>query len=138
MSAKIKYMGFFFSVLAIVVLGVVFLGNDERDARDSNYSGRAVQQTQTISGYDQHRMSFGYIGDKSQIISLNKGKASIYLEYPGYATFKAKLLQLDGALVADLSDANGPYRQTQIIDVPETGDYILDVKTSGEWSFSRE
>ena len=138
MSAKIKYMGFFFSVLAIVVLGVVFLGNDEKDANDSNQAGRAAQQTQTVTGYSQYRMSFGYIGDKSQIIDLIKGKAKLNTIYSGNSNFTAKILYSDGSLLTMIADVNGPLNQNQEIDVPETGDYLLDVKTSGEWSFSRE
>ncbi len=138
MLAKIKYMGFFFSVIAIVILGVVFLGNDEKDAKDSNEALKAIQQVSTSVGNGQYRMSFGYIGDKSQIIDLIKGKAKLNTIYSGNSNFTARILYSDGSLLTMIADVNGPFNQKQEIDVPETGNYLLDVKTSGEWSFSRE
>ncbi len=138
MSAKFKYMGFFFSVLAIIVLAVVFLGNDEEDIKDAKEAGRAIQQISAGNSQDQYRMSFGYIGDKFQIIDLIKGKAGLKTVYLGSSKFTARILNIDGSELFMLADATGPFSQKQVIDVPETGEYLLDVRTTGEWSFSRE
>lgn len=135
MSPKIKYMGFFFSVLSIIVLGVVFLGNDEKDTRKE---GTAQQQIQPGTTHDQYRMAFGFIGDKSQIIDLIKGKAKLNTVYSGNSKFTSRILFPDGATLITLADVNGFFTQKQVIDVPETGEYLLDVRTTGEWSFSRE
>ena len=135
MSAKIKYLGFFIVVIAIIVLVVVFTWNGGKDMKIDT---KAFRSTQTEETGGQYKMYFCFEGDKSQIIDLIKGKVELNLVYRGTSKFTAKLFNSDGTLFSTLADVIGPYKQKQVIDVPETGAYQLDVRTSGEWSLSRQ
>jgi hypothetical protein len=129
MSSIIKYSVLIFSVFIIITLVVIYFGFGNKAIKEE------IQKQVTT---DQYRMSFNFEGDKSQLIDLVKGNVEIKLIYPGNSRFTAKLLHSDGTLLALLADGNGPYNREQVIDVPETEAYILDIKTSGNWSFSRK
>ena len=60
------------------------------------------------------------------------------MEYEGDSTFTVRLLNPDGSLVDVLADVKGSYRGKKTINVPKTGSYILDVKTTGRWSVYRQ
>lgn len=137
MSTILKYIGVLFTVVVIIALIVVFTG------LGGNGSGvkireKAHRQDKLEYTGEQYRISFNSDGDRSQIIDLIKGRSKFYLAYSGISNFNVKLLYPDGRLLVLLANENGPYEKKQVIDIPETGAYLLDVKTSGEWSFSRD
>jgi hypothetical protein len=135
MSVIIKYVGFLFIMIAAISFAIVFVGN-------SNMGVKNYKAVQNLNGQDetgeQNRIYFVFDGDQSQIIDLVKGRAKLNIIYRGDSKFEAKLLYTNGTLLALLANENGPYSRKQVIDVPETGAYLLDVKTTGEWSLSRE
>ena len=135
MSVILKYTGFLVIVISVIALMAVFVGNSNLGVK--NY--KAVQNlNQQYETSEQYRIYFAFDGDQSQIIDLIKGHAKFKMVYTGNSKFNAKLLRTDGTLLTLLANENGPYSRKQVIDVPETGAYLLDVKTSGEWSLSRE
>ena len=135
MSLILKYTGLCFSVVIIIVLVVLYIGSNDNGLKAEE---QARNKNQTEKNSEQYKMFFCFEGDQSQIIDLIKGKAKLNMIYSGNSKFTAKLFHPDGTLFTVLADINGPYKQNQIVDVPETGSYMLDVKTSGEWSLSRE
>ncbi len=135
MSSVIKYAVICFSVIIVIILTGVYVWNSDPEIKAE---GKAQIQNQPEETSDQYKMYFSFDGDQSQIIDLMKGKSNLNLVYSGKSKFIAKLLNSDGTLLATLADVNGPYNQKQEIDVPETGKYLLDVRTSGEWYLSRE
>lgn len=134
MSVFIKYIGICLSVITIIVLVVVIV---ERNERVKEYE-RAQKQIQQERISEQYRMSYSFDGDQSQIMDLIKGKAEISMVHPGKSKFTVRVLNSDGTLLTMLADVSGPYDRKQEIDVPRTGAYLLDVRTSGAWSLSTE
>jgi len=65
-----------------------------------------------------------------------EGHASFDLIYNGKNHFTANILKPDGKIVAILADKQGSFKKTRFTEIKETGTYILDVKTKGEWSYA--
>ena len=106
-------------------------------------SSRKQQTTQTQKqeepeSKDQYRIAEMFTGSKAQIIDLIQGTADFKIEYEGDSTCVMRLLNPDGSLVDVLADVRGSYRGKKTINVPKTGSYILDVKTTGRWSVYRQ
>ena len=106
-------------------------------------SSRKQQTTQTQKqeepeSKDQYRIAEMFTGSKAQIIDLIQGTADFKIEYEGDSTCVMRLLNPDGSLVDVLADVKGSYRGKKTINVPKTGSYILDVKTTGRWSVYRQ
>ena len=134
MSVIIKYIVLCFSIIIFLTLTAVYIGNNDEAVKEEK---KAQNQNQPDTS-EQYRMYFSLEGDQFQIIDLMKGTAELNMVYSGKSKFTAKLLHSDGTLLTMLADVNGPYNRKQKIDVPETGPYLLDVRTSGEWSLSRQ
>lgn len=135
MSIILKYTGVLFAAMLIIALVVVFTGSG-----NSKIEEKEKQQTQNaaeLSG-EQYRISFSFEGNRNQIIDLIKGKAKFKLIYEENSKIYAVLMHTDGTQLALLANENGPFKREQVIEIPETGAYILDVRTTGEWSLSRE
>jgi hypothetical protein len=129
-----KYLGVFIIVIIIIsVIGILLRGSRINENND----GQSKGQKQTEESKQQYRMYFKFEGNKSQLIDLIKEDVNLKLVYSGETKFTAKILNADGTLLTVLVDEIGPYNGIQVVKVPETGAYILDVKTSGEWSLSR-
>lgn len=135
MKIILKYAGICFSVIIIVTVVVLYFVNGESTMKQEQKAQKQNQQDQTS---DQYKMYFNFDGDKTQIIDLIKGNAEFNVVYSGNSKFTAKILNADGTLLATLADVDGSYNQRREIDVPETGPYLLDVTTSGEWSLARK
>jgi hypothetical protein len=136
MSVIIKYASICFSLLIVVIIAIVFFVNREDSKFGIKQEQKAQQQQDSLSG--QYKMFFNFDGDKSQLIDLIKGKAEFNIAYSGNSKFTARVMSADGTFLATLANVYGPYNQRQVIDVPETGVYLLDVTTVGEWSLSRK
>lgn len=133
MKVIIKYTVLILIVFTIIILAVLYFGISDFGKKEA---GKTENQSDKIS--EQYKIYFNFNGDRSQIMDLIKGEAAFNLVYTGNSKFTAKLLHLDGTLLTMLADVNGQYNKTQVIDVPETGAYLLDVRTIGEWSLSRK
>ncbi len=134
MSVLIKYTVICISVITLIAFVVVFVGFSDKDIKVE----KAQKQNQPEKTSEQYKMYFNFDGDHNQTIDLIKGKAKLNMVYSGTSKFTAKLLNSDGTLLTMLADVTGPYNRKQEIDVPETGAYLLYVRTSGKWSLSRE
>ena len=86
---------------------------------------------------DQYRISDIFSDNKSQIIDLIEGDATFDIRYEGNTKFIARLLNSEGDIVEILAESDGPYKGVKSIKVPKTTSYILDVKTTGNWSISK-
>jgi hypothetical protein len=135
MTRLFKYFGSILALVIIVALMGVYVWNCDNGSKGKE---KVQKQNPPEETSKQYKMSFNFDGDKSQIIDLIKGKAEFNIVYSGTSTFTAKILNTDGSLLALLADVVGPYNQKRIVEVPETGTYLLDVKTSGEWSLFRQ
>jgi len=135
MANILKYAAFILVMMLIITLGVMYYSNDKSQTTEQKSANKTVQN-ESIS--EQYKIYFNFEGDESQIIDLIKGTAEINLVYKGTSKFTARLLNSDGTLFTELVDMNGPVNEKQIISVPKTGAYLLDVKTTGEWSMNRK
>lgn len=135
MANILKYAAFILVMMLIITLGVMYYSND-KTASPEHQSAKKTAQNESTS--EQYKIYFNFSGDASQIIDLIKGTAEINLVYKGTSGFTARLLNTDGTLFTELVDKNGPVNQKQIISVPKTGAYLLEVKTTGEWSMNRK
>jgi len=135
MANILKYAAFVLALMLVITLGVMYYSNDKTQSTALTTANKTVQN-ESVS--EQYKIYFSFRGDESQIIDLIKGTVELNLIYEGTSKFTAKLLNTDGTLLADLVDMNGPVNEKQIISVPKTGAYLLDVKTTGDWSMGRK
>ena len=135
MANILKYAAFVLALMLIITFGVLYYSNDKTQNTALTTANKTVQNE---SVREQYKIYFNFKGDESQIIDLIKGTAELNLVYEGTSKFTARILNTDGTLLADLVDMNGPVNEKQIISVPKTGAYLLDVKTTGEWSMGRK
>ena len=135
MANILKYAAFVLALMLIITFGVLYYRIDKSQSTALTTANKTVQNE---SVREQYKIYFNFKGDESQIIDLIKGTAELNLVYEGTSKFTARILNTDGTLLADLVDMNGPVNEKQIISVPKTGAYLLDVKTTGEWSMGRK
>lgn len=138
MRVILGYAAVCLSIVLIAVLIIVFFANKEDGRFGSSQEKKAGKQTELSEINERNRMVFSFDGDKSQAINLEKGKAEFNVIYAGSSKFTARLMNTEGTFLLTLAEVYGPYNQRQVIDVPETGIYILDVSAKGEWSLSRK
>ena len=135
MANILKYAAFVLALILIITFGVLYYSSDKTQNTAETTANKTVQN-ESVS--EQYKIYFNFTGDESQIIDLIKGTVELNLIYEGTSKFTAKLLNTDGTLLAELVDRNGPVNEKQIISVPKTGAYLLDVKTTGDWSMGRK
>ncbi len=135
MANILKYAAFILIMMLIITLGVMYYSNGKTQTTEHQSANKTVQ-IESIS--EQYKIYFNFNGDESQIIDLIKGTAEINLVYEGTSKFTARILNPDGTLFTELVDMDGPVNDKQIISVPKTGAYLLEVKTTGDWSMHRK
>ncbi len=135
MANILKYAAFVLALILIITFGVLYYSSDKTQNTAETTANKTVQN-ESVS--EQYKIYFNFTGDESQIIDLIKGTVELNLIYEGTSKFTARLLNVDGTIFAELVDMNGPVNEKQIITVPKTGAYLLDVKTTGEWSMGRK
>ncbi len=118
-----------------LILCLVFSCNLFKAEKDKN---KTTTQKIEPEKKDQYRVAEIFSDNKSQIIDLIEGPATFDVEYRGNSSFSAKILNSDGTLLAVLAEVTGPYKGTKTITAPKTTSYILDVRTSGDWSVYRK
>jgi hypothetical protein len=139
----LKYIGTFVVILVVVIIIGILLKKEK--STTPNYYNKQIKNVKVQNTpseieehKDQYRIGVTFKGDKSQITDLIEGNATFDISHFGYSHFTAHLLKPDGTLIAVLADVDGSYKGTKTVKIPETGIYIFDVKTTGEWSFSRK
>jgi len=130
MSSHLKFL---ISLLVIVALITACSKSSRKDQQTTE-----TQKKEEPESKDQYRIAENFTGSKAQIIDLIQGTVDFKMEYEGDSTFTVRLLNSDGSLVEVLADVKGSYRGKKTINVPKTGSYILDVKTTGHWSVYRQ
>lgn len=131
----LKYAAFIIILMLIITIGVLYF-NDDKTQNTAHTTANKPVQNESVS--EQYKIYFNFNGDESQMIDLIKGTAELNLVYEDTSKFTARILNIDGTLLASLVDMNGPVHLKHILSVPETGAYLLDVKTTGEWSMNRK
>ncbi|RPI17550.1 MAG: hypothetical protein EHM58_08740 [Ignavibacteriae bacterium] len=137
----IKYIGTFIAILVVVII-IGLLVKKDKQTTPTYYN----KQIKYVNGQeknpdeelkDQYRIGVTFSDDKAQIIDLIKGNVTFKLVYEGNTRFISRILKPDGTLIALIADKQGSFEETTSVTVPETGSYILDIKTTGKWSFAR-
>ncbi len=135
MSSILKYIALMLLMFIIITAGVLIYTHN----KDTGVSGTKANRSKSIDKpSDQYNVSFSFAGSRSQLIDLIKGDAQMNLVYTGTSKFTVNLYHKDGTLLANLADRDGPFSEKQMIEIPETGAYLLDVKTTGEWSLNKD
>ena len=135
MSSILKYSAAMLFAFVLIAIGVLYYNHIKEDGKLATDS---IKSQSIKEPSEQYNISFSFNGDRSQIIDLIKGNAELKLVYSGTSEFTAKLLNVDGSLLVNLTDRYGPFSEKIIAVIPETGAYLLDVKTIGEWSLNKE
>lgn len=135
MSSILKYSAAMLFAFVLIAIGVLYYNHIKEDGKLATDS---IKSQSIKESSEQYNISFSFNGDRSQIIDLIKGNAELKLVYSGSSEFTAKLLNVDGSLLVNLADRYGPFSEKIIAVIPETGAYLLDVKTIGEWSLNKE
>jgi hypothetical protein len=137
MSNRIKFL-----VSVIAAIAVIFScgkKNTDKSENSDKEKQKTIQQKDTVKiNKDQYRVAEIFSGSKNQIIDLIQGPANFEIQYMGQSHFKATLMHPDGKVIDVLAESDGPVKLKKKVDVPETRAYILDVKTTGDWSVYRE
>jgi hypothetical protein len=81
----------------------------------------------------QYRFAYNVTGDKTHIISLNKGPVLFEYYHEGEGSFYVDLKTNTGNLVKVLAQTNGNYEGSTELEVPETDAYVLTIITKGVW-----
>jgi len=81
----------------------------------------------------QYRFAYTGTGNKTNIISLNKGNALFQCYHEGKGSFYAELTSSSGKLIKVLADTKDNYENTFEVEIPETDAYIVNIRTTGTW-----
>jgi hypothetical protein len=128
----------FISVLVVIAFIGLLVKKDSPLFPDKEDNKTVSQQNTSEEPKDQYRIGVTFTGDKSEIVDLVQGKATFDLTYLGNSKFTARILKPDGDVIGVLADVTGHYKGTRMMEIPETGSYLMDVKTTGEWSIARK
>jgi hypothetical protein len=81
----------------------------------------------------QYRFAYTGKGDKTNIISLNKGASLFEFFHEGTGEFYADIKTSDGKLLKVLAQTKGNYEGKTEIEIPNTDAYVVTIRTSGNW-----
>jgi hypothetical protein len=81
----------------------------------------------------QYRFAYTGKGDKTNIISLNKGSSLFEFFHEGTGEFYADIKTSDGQLLKVLAQTKGDYEGKTEIEIPNTDAYVVTIRTSGNW-----
>ncbi|MCX6162777.1 MAG: hypothetical protein NTV87_15765 [Ignavibacteriae bacterium] len=87
----------------------------------------------------QYKLEYKVANDnnKTQIIHLNQGNALFEMTHEGLGAFRVDLRNPEGSsLVTTIIDVTGKFKGLKEIKVPETGAYLLTVRSTGVWDLS--
>ena len=81
----------------------------------------------------QYRFAYTGKGDKTNIISLNKGSSLFEFFHEGTGEFYADIKTSDGKLLKVLAQTKGDYEGKTEIEIPDTDAYVVTIRTTGNW-----
>lgn len=81
----------------------------------------------------QYRFAYIGKGDKTNIISLNKGASLFEFYHEGNGEFYADIKTSDGKLLKVLAQTKGNYEGKTEIEIPNTDAYVVTIRTTGNW-----
>jgi hypothetical protein len=94
----------------------------EPDAK-ANIEGKGIQ----------YRFAYTGKGDKTNIISLNKGSSLFEFFHEGTGEFYADIKTSDNKLLKVLAQTKGDYEGKTEIEIPNTDAYVVTIRTEGNW-----
>lgn len=133
-SSIFKYLGVSLLILIVITIFIVFFVSKEYSSKEEQ---KAQKKNQPSEVNEQYELNATFEGNQTQVIDLIKGRAVLNITYPGNSRFIVKLFYPSGTFITMLADLNGPYSRSYAVDVPESGAFLLEVRTSGEWSYSQ-
>jgi hypothetical protein len=84
----------------------------------------------------QYRLAFNDVkGNKTQTVALNKGAAVFEVDHKGDGKYLFLLKTTKGDSLFEIAKGEGDFSIKKTFEVPETTAYLLEVLTSGTWSF---
>ncbi len=84
----------------------------------------------------QYRFAYTGKGDKTNIISLNKGASLFEYFHEGKGDFYADIKTSDGKLLKVLAQTKGNYEGKTEIEIPITDAYVVTIRTAGSWGLN--
>ena len=140
---KYSKVTLFFSIIFILLfiyLGYYFLKKEfHLDATPSPPPVAEYQKTpeEIVEGRQiQYKLEYTVEKGLIQIIHLNKDSVLFKMEHFGDSNFVVTLKTTEGELVDTLANEKGKYDGTKALIIDESGPYILDVVTNGNWRLS--
>lgn len=84
----------------------------------------------------QYRLAYNDVkGNMTQTIALNKGAAIFEVDHKSDGKYLFLLKTTQGDSVFEIAKGEGDFSIQRTFEVPETKAYLLEVLTSGTWSF---
>lgn len=81
----------------------------------------------------QYRFAYTGIGDKTNIISLNKGSSFFEFFHEGTGDFYADIKTSDGKMLKVLAQTKGNFEGKTELEIPNTDAYVVTIRTAGNW-----
>jgi len=81
----------------------------------------------------QYRFAYTGKGDKTNIISLNKGASYFEFFHEGNGDFYADIKTSDGKMLKVLAQTKGNYEGKTELEIPNTDAYVVTIRTAGNW-----
>ncbi len=81
----------------------------------------------------QYRFAYTGKGDKTNIISLNKGPSLFEYFHEGSGDFYVDIKTSDGKMLKVLAETKGNYEGKTELEIPTTDAYVVTIKTAGNW-----
>ncbi len=139
---KYSKVTLFFSIIFILLfiyLGYYFLKKEfHLDATPPPPVAEYQKTPEEIAEGRQIQYKLEYTVEKgmTQIIHLNEDSVLFKMEHFGDSDFVVTLKTTEGELIDTLANEKGKYDGTKALLIDETGPYILDVVTNGNWQLS--
>lgn len=131
---RYKYLlSVFFLIVMIGSLGYLLHRNHGK--KIYNMSRLKIDSTPS-SFKEPQRISLSSEGTNKRTIDLTQGLVELRVSYSGNSNISVNMLNGNGEPFANVLEHYGPCIRKRTIFVPESGQYILDVKCDGKWAIS--
>jgi hypothetical protein len=131
---RYKYLlSVFFLIVMIGSVGYLLHRNHSRKIYSMS---RSKIDSTSSSIKEQQRISLSAEGTNKRTVDLTKGLVELSVSYSGNSNILVNMLNRDGEPFAKVLEHYGPCIRKRTIFVPESGQYILDVKCEGKWSIT--
>ncbi len=123
--------------LTVIIALVIACSKDNQQTNKQNQT-QPPKDTSKPEPKTQYRDIEYFEDDKSQLIDLRDGRATLDILFEGTGNFKATINDSLGNYIATLIETTGPYKGQKLYESPKTGMFILDVKCKGRWYIKRK